>query len=231
MNGPLALTHPNATPLELMAAAKEPLDPKDLPNFIALAKDAQPLRLKRIAEEETAFATERQLAETKGTVTELLTRCTAEWQQGLIHSLDEVIDNPASDTKGLSEQLRPLEYHVSFLSDTKDRIEIRIAEARISRLTATVERCKSDAFEADLLAVISRLKTDTAMAEIRQKEGGAIVFGVRSQQLKAAAEEKHRLVGLAEAALRDEVTRQRTIAEHAIATGAITRAQLATVVS
>lgn len=214
-----------------MAAGKEPLDPKDLPGFIDLAKDVQPLRLKRIAEEEAAFATERQLAETKGTITELHTRRTAEWQAGLIHSLDEAIDSPCCDTLALSAQLLALETHAKFIGDTKDRLEIRINEARVTRLTATVARSKVDAHEADLLAVISILTTENAMVAIREEEGGAVVFGVRSQQLKAAAEEKHRLVAVSEAALRDEVTRQLTAEQARMARGTITRAQVASAIS
>jgi hypothetical protein len=209
-----------------MISGTIPPDPESLQGYLALAEETQPLRLKRISEEETAFATERLLAETKGAVSQLLTRLTAELQELRISSWDELVDNPCCDSVSLAGRLQPMEYHVTFISDTKDRLEVRINEARVTRLTATVEKCKAEFFEAQLLAAISIIKTEVAMKPIRDAEGGVLVFGVRSQQLRAAAEEKKRLVGLAEAAPRDEVTRQLIAEQARMASGTITRAQI-----
>jgi hypothetical protein len=188
--------------------------------------------LQREAEQDAVFATERLLIETKSSMTDLVARVTAELQQKRITNWDEAGDNlGACDTLALSEQLRPHESHLRFLSDAKDRLDIRLEAARIASRTATVELKKVEYLEAQLLCAISVLETEVLLAPVREKVGGVLAFSVRSQQLQAAAAEKKRELGLAESALRDEVTRQRTIAEHAMATGAVTRAQLATVVS
>lgn len=230
MNGPLRLTNPNPTVLDALIAGEDPLNQEDLPRYRALATETQPLRLRRIAEEEAAASEERLLAETKSEVTRLSSQLTAELQKTRITNWDEAISNPASDTRALSEQLRPLEDHVRFTGDVGDRLGVRINAARVTRLTATVAKCKVDAYEAQLLCAISLLTIEAAMAPIRAAEGGILVFGQRTQALKRASEEKHRLVALAEAALREEVNRQLIAEQTRMASGTITRAQVASAI-
>jgi predicted ATP-grasp superfamily ATP-dependent carboligase len=215
------------TNLEAMIAGATPPDPQDLEGYRNLARDIQPLRFQCIHKEESAFTGERLLAETKGEVTRLLLELTSELQQKRVKNWDEVISNPASDTRALSEQLRPLEDHSLFIGDVKDHLEIRINEARVTRLTATLERAKTDKFEAELLCAISILTVEAALAPVREAIGPMLAFSVQTQQLQAAAAEKKRLLALAESALRDEVTRQLTAEQTRMASGTITRAQIA----
>jgi len=222
---------PNPTPLDLLIAGAETPDPALLPEYITMATEAGPHRVRRIHEEEAAFAEERMLMHTRGSVEDLLSKLKLELQKLRIPSWDELLDNiTACDSLALSERLRPIEYQVVFVSDAKDRLEVRIAAARLRRMEATLERCKIEAFESQLLCAISVLKTETAMAAIREQEGGAVVFGKRSQMLRQASCEAARQVGLAEDALRQERNAQLTAEQTRMAQGTITRAAIASAI-
>jgi hypothetical protein len=130
----------------------------------------------------------------------------------------------------LSEQLRPLESQLSFLKDAGDRLEVRIATARLRRLEATLERRKIESFESQLIYAISVLRTETAMAAIREDEGGAVVFGKRSIALREASLEAGRQVALAENELRQERSRQVTAEQTHLAQGTLNRAQVASAI-
>lgn len=232
MDGPFSLTLPqNPTDLDLIIAGAKTPDPALLPQYIALAKEAGPLRIKCIHEEEAAFATERLLTETRGSVTDLLAKVNFAFQKERILAWDEFLDNiTACDSLALSERLSPTEYQVVFMKDSNDRLDVRIAAARLHRFEKTLKRRKSDAFESQLLYTISVLKTETAMAAIREEENGAVVFGARSQALLAAAQEKLRLVHLAEDELREERKRQLSAEQTKMAHGLLTRAEVASAI-
>jgi hypothetical protein len=232
MNGPVAMRVPlNPTRLDLLMAGAETPAPALLPEYLRMAKETGPCRKVRIQDEQAAFAEERLLAQTRGSVEELRVKFSLELQKTRIPSWDEYLDNiTACDSLALSERLRPLEYHVTFITDAKDRLEVRIRAARLRRLEATLERCKIEALESQLLCAISVLKTETAMATIREQEGGAVVFGKRSEMLHQAALEAMRQVGVAEDALRQERNAQLAAEQTRMAQGTITRADAASAI-
>jgi hypothetical protein len=222
---------PNPTPLDLLMAGAEVPDLAVLPEYIAMAKEAGLRREKRIHDQEAAFADERRLTGTRGEVSALYAGLQEQLRKQWIPAWDELLDNPtACDTLLLSEQLRPLEYQLSFVKDAADRLQIRVDAARLRRLEATLERRKIESFESQLLYAISVLKTETAMAAIREDEGGAVVFGKRSIALRQASLEAMRQVDLAETALRDERNRQVTAEQIQLAQGTITRAAIASAI-
>src|ERR1017187_7317777 len=229
MAGPWALRlPPNATPLDMLIAGAVTPDPALLEGYLKLAKETGPHRLKRIQDETAAIADENTLTHTRGMMNDLLRTLTSELQKLWIPGWDELLDNPtASDSLALSERLRPIEYQVTFVRDSQDRLEVRIAAARLRRLEATWERKKIEGFESQLLCAISVLETETKMATIREQEGGAVVFGKRSQTLRQAASEAMRQVGLAEDALRQERKAQLATEQVQMAQGTITRAAIA----
>jgi len=213
-----------------MQGAETP-DPALLPEYMLMAKEAGPRREKRIHDEEAAFADERRLTGTRKDVSTLITSLQERLRNRWIPSWDELLDNiTACDSLALSEQLTPLESQLSFVKDAADRLELRIATARLRRLEASLERRKIESFESQLLYAISVLKTETAMAAIREDEGGAVVFGKRSIALREASLEEGRQVALAETALREERNRQLTAEQTHLAQGTLTRAAIASAI-
>lgn len=221
----------NPTPLDLLILGAETPDPVRLPEYITLAKEAGLHREKRIQEEKAAVAEERLLTQARAPVEEFLKTLNLELQRMKIPSWDEFLNNlTACDSRALSDQVWPLEYQVTFVKDSKDRLEVRIRASRLRRLEVTLERCKIDAFESKLLCAISVLKTETAMAEIREQEGGAVIFGKRSETLRQAAREAIRQVSLAEDALRQERNAQLAAEQTRMATGTVSRAEVASAI-
>src|ERR1035437_2884803 len=232
MDGPLTMKlPPNPSPLDLLMQGAETPDPALLPEYMVMAKEAGLQREKRIHDEEAAFADERRLTGTRGNVGALFASLQEQLRKRWLPSWDELLDNvTACDSLLLSEQLRPLEYQLSFVKDAADRLEFRIAAARLRRLEASLERRKIEGFESQLIYAISVLKTETAMAAIREDEGGAVVFGKRSIALRQASLEAMRQVDLAETALREERNRQLTAEQTHLAQGTLTRAAIASAI-
>jgi len=232
MDGPLTMKlPPNPTPLDLLMTGAESPDPALLPEYMTMAKEAGLCRQTRLQDEDVAFEDERRLTVTRGELGGLAASLQEQLRKQWIPAWDEVIDNlTACDTLLLSEQLRPLESQLSFLKDAGDRLEVRIATARLRRLEATLERRKIESFESQLIYAISVLRTETAMAAIREDEGGAVVFGKRSIALREASLEAGRQVALAENELRQERSRQVTAEQTHLAQGTLNRAQVASAI-
>lgn len=232
MDGPLPMRlPPNPTPLDLLMAGAETPDPALLPQYLTWAKETGRKREKRIQAEGIAFEDEQILAQTRGTLVALQERLNLELGKLLIPSWDQLIDIPdATDSLALSERLRPLEAQIIFVTDTRDRLEVRICAARLHRLEATLERRKIESFESQLIYAISVLRTETAMAAIREDEGGAVVFGKRSIALREASLQAMKQVDLSETALREERNRQVTAEQTHLAQGTLNRAQVASAI-
>jgi hypothetical protein len=232
MDGPLAIKlPPNATPLDYFLETGDGLDVAHLPTYTEMALAVGPKREERIQAEASAFEDERLLSQTRGTITALLEGLNLQLGKLWISSWDELIDNPdACDSLALSERLQPLEYQITFLTDTKNRLEVRIRAARLMRLEATLERRKIESLDAQLLAAISRLRTLNAMQAVREEEGSAMVIGKRTETLRQAAREAARQVSLAEDALRQERNAQLSAEQARMATGTVSRAEAASAV-
>jgi hypothetical protein len=167
VTGPLNLMY--QTNLEAAVAGATPFDPEDMVCFRQQYQEIQPLRLKRRDELDTAFAKERLLAETKSTINESLTRLTSKLQELSLSSWDEYADNvTCCDFVLLAGRLEPIEYQVKFLSNTRDRLDVRIDAARITSRTATVEVLKVEYLEAQVLCAISVLETEVLLAPVRE---------------------------------------------------------------
>jgi hypothetical protein len=127
----------------------------------------------------------------------------------------------------LSERLRPLEYQISFITDAQDRLEVRIAAARLRRLEAARESRKVESLKAQLMAAVSHGRTIAAMKAVFDEEGAVAVVGQRTEALRAAAREAMRKVIAAENELREERNRQLAAEQARMAAGAVTKAEIA----
>jgi hypothetical protein len=202
-----------------------------LPEELAEAEKLEPAAgadlEKRTLAERACFDEKRQLTDTRAGVSALLTRLQEEFQRLWLPSMDELLDTlDACDSLALSERLRPYEYHIKFVMDAKDRLEVRIRAAILRCLEATVERCKVEALEAQLLAFISHGRTMIASRAILADEGECSIIGKRTETMRAIARQKMEAVTVAENELRAERNRQLTAEQVALAHGTVTRAQV-----
>ena len=129
--------------------------------------------------------------------------------------------------------LLPFEQEVAFVTDSKDLlIHKYIPAARLKRLKSALELRKIEALEAQLLAAISSGRTIAAMqaAGVFEEEGKIGFIGKRSQELRAAAREAQRQLDLADAALREEIAQQAATHQARVASGMITRAEVASAI-
>ena len=233
MDGPIELILPNseATPWAVFAVKPGDVSKDQLTEADTMAREVGPKLAQCVEAERACLNEERQLGQTRGGLDALLTKLRERFQKLWLPSLDELIDTlDACDSLALSERLQPHDYHIRFVADAKGRLEVRIRAARLRRFQASLERCKIEALESQLLAVISHGRTVAALGPVFAEEGEVSVIGKRTEGLRAIAREKMRQVTLSENALRDERNRQLADEQARMATGTVTRAQVASAV-
>jgi len=152
----------------------------------------------------------------------------AELQPLRMSSWVEAVRNfGACDMLALSEQLRPLEYQLKFISDAKDLLVFKmVPAARLRMLESALNLRKIEALEANLLAAISHERTMQRAAGVFEEEGHVAIVGERTQALRKHAVEAERRVGLAEEELREERKRQLTEEQQRFACHQVTRAEV-----
>lgn len=231
MNGPLNLIlSPDITPLELFAVTGQDIGEEKLAEYTALARDVGPEREACVSAEQEALDSLATMTRTVADLGTAIAGADTELRKAQASGWDEVIQNPASDTRGLAQLLRPLEDQLTIITDARDLlVHKRIPAARLHRIEATLALRKVEALEAQLLAAISHGRTVEAMraAGVFEEEGEIGLIGRRTETLRAAAREKLRLVQLAEAELREERNRQLATEQARMAQGMVTRAEVA----
>jgi hypothetical protein len=235
MEGPLSLTLPvDVSLLEVFAVTGQDFGEEKLAEYTALARDVGPEREACASAEQEARNNSATLGNTVAELTAVLATADTELRKAQASGWDEVIQNPACDTRALAELLRPLEDKLTIITDARDLlIHKRIPAARLHRLEANLALCKIESLEAQLLAAISHGRTVSAMraAGVFEEEGELALIGRRTENLRAAAREKLRLVGLAEVDLRDERNRQLATEQGRMAHGGtVTRAEVASAI-
>lgn len=233
MDGPIELVLPSisATPWAAFAARPHEVSRDQLTEAETMARELGPQLATCLTTERACVDEVRQLSQTRGGLDALLTKLQEQFQKLWLPSLDELIDTlDACDSLALSERLQPHDYHIRFVTDAKGRVEVRIRAARLRRLEATLERCKLEALEAQLLAVISHGRTVAALSAVFSEEGEVSVIGKRTETLRAIARSKMEQVAIAETELRAERNRQLAAEQVALAQGTITRAQVASTI-
>jgi hypothetical protein len=235
MNGPLSMIlPPDANLLEVFAVTGQDFGKEKLEEYITLARDVGPEREKCLNTEREANDNLTTLTRTTGELTAAIGTASSELRKEQASAWDEVIQNPACDTRALSAHLRPLEDKVALIADARDLLVYkRIPAARLRRVEAVLATKRIEALEAQLLAAISHGRTIVAMkaAGVFEEEGELSLIGKRTEQLRAIAREKMRLVQVADADLREERKRQLATVQTRMAQGGmITRAEVASAI-
>jgi hypothetical protein len=235
MDGPLGLALPHdPTLLDVFAVTGQDFGQEKLEEYTALARDVNPERERCIRTEREANDNLATLTRTIGELTEAIATADSALRKEQASAWDEVIQNPASDTRALAAHLRPLEDTRLILTDAKDLlVHRRIPAARLRRTEAVLATKKIEALDAQLLAAISHGRTVVAMkaAGVFEEEGELALIGKRTEQLRTIAREKMRLVQVAEADLREEHKRQFATEQIRMAqNGMITRAEVASAI-
>ena len=149
----------------------------------------------------------------------------------LISSADEVIAMTSScDVKALAARLRPAQDQVQLLTDAQDLLQFkRIPAARIQMLEAALKLRQVEELLACISASLSHARTlgKLITAGIFQNENRVAVINEETENLRALANEAGRQVRLAEVELKEAQQRQATLEQQRLATGTITRAEVA----
>lgn len=149
----------------------------------------------------------------------------------LLASADEVIAMTSScDVTALAARLRPAQDQVQLLADAKDLLQFkRIPAGRIQTLEALLNLRRAEELLASIAASLSHAQTLNKLitAGIFRNDNRVAVISEQTEALRATAKEAARQTGMAEDALREERKRQATAVQQRMATGTITRAEVA----
>lgn len=217
--------------LDVLEVKIDTFKPEDVPALEEMARQALPEYKKRATAYAEAEEYERQLA---GTMTELdgmRATAAAETQKLLVASADEIIGLTAScNVTALAARLRPVQDQLQLLTDAQDLLRYkREPAARIQTLEAVLNFRKLEELMASIAASLSHARTLSKLikAGIFQNENRVAVISEETENLRGLAKEAARRVKLAEDGLREERKRQATLEQQRIATGQVTRAEVA----
>jgi hypothetical protein len=134
------------------------------------------------------------------------------------------------DVTALAARLRPAQDQVQLLADAKDLLQFkRIPAGRIQTLEALLNLRRAEELLASIAASLSHAQTLNKLitAGIFRNDNRVAVISEQTEALRATAKEAARQTGMAEDALREERKRQATAVQQRMATGTITRAEVA----
>lgn len=234
MNGPLSMIDQNVSLLDVLEVKVDTFKPEDVTALEQMAQQAAPEFQKRRAAYADAQDHERQLAESLAELKRMHTDATEDARRMLVSSCDEIIAlTSACDATALAARLRPAQDQIQLLADARDLLQFkRIPNARIQTLERCLKLREIEELLASLAASLSHARTLAKLikAGIFQNENRVAVISEETENLRAFAKEATRLAKLAEAELREERQRQATTEQQRIATGTITRAEVASTI-
>ena len=231
-DGPLTMIgNGKLTVLDLLEVKPDTFKPDDVAALEEMARQTVPEYEKKMAAHVAAQEYERQLTGTLAELNGLQAQAAQEAQRMLISSADEVISmTSVCDVKALAALLRPAQDQVQLLADAKDLLQFkRIPAGRIQTLEALLNLRRAEELLASIAASLSHAQTLDKLitAGIFRNDNRVAVISEQTEALRATAKEAARQVGLAEDALREERKRQATAQQGRMATGTITRAEVA----
>jgi hypothetical protein len=231
-DGPLTMIgNGKLTVLDLLEVKPDTFKPEDVTALDEMARETFPEYQKRMAAHVAAQEYESQLARTLAELDGLHNQATQESRRILLASADEVISmTSVCDVKALAALLRPAQDQVQLLADAKDLLQFkRIPAGRIQTLEALLNLRRAEELLASIAASLSHAQTLDKLitAGIFRNDNRVAVISEQTEALRATAKEAARQVGLAEDALREERKRQATAQQGRMATGTITRAEVA----
>lgn len=219
------------TVLDLLEVKPNTFTPEDVAALEEMARQTVPEYEKRMAAHVDAQKYERELTRTLAELDGLHSQAAQEARHMLLASADEVIAmTSACDVKALAALLRPAQDQVQLLTDAQDLLRFkRIPAGRIQTLEAAVNLRRVEELLASIAASLSHARTLDKLIQsgIFRNDNRVAVISEQTEALRATAKEATRQVGLAEDALREERKRQATAEQGRMATGAITRAEVA----
>src|ERR1017187_8900286 len=110
MDGPLGLTLPHdVTLLEVFAVTGQDFGQEKLAEYTALARDVGPERVACVGAEQEALDSLATMTRTVVDLGTAIAGADTELRKAQASGWDEVIQNPACDTRALAQLLRPLE--------------------------------------------------------------------------------------------------------------------------
>lgn len=231
MNGPLSMIDQNVSLLDVLEVKVDTFKPEDVTALEQMAQQAAPEFQKRRAAYSDAQDYERQLAQSLAELNRMHTDATQEARRMLLSSCDEVIAmTSACDVTALAVRLRPAQDQTQLLADARDLLQFkRIPHARIQTLQAVLKLREIEELMASLAASLSHARTLAKLikAGIFQNENRIALISEETENLRALAKEATRLARLAQTELTEERQRQATAEQQRIATGTITRAEVA----
>jgi hypothetical protein len=217
--------------LEVKPDTYKPGDTEELTDLLART---HPEREKRNTAYEDACNYEQQLAQTIAEVDTLKTQAVSEANSLLVSSADEIIACGAvCSARKLAALLRPVQDTVDIYQQAHDLLTFkRIPAARIQRLEAYLQFKRAEETEWSIAACLSQARTIEKLvnAGIFQNENRIALISEQTETLRQHASEASRQVRAAEDELRAERQRQTAAEQQRMATGAITRIEVASAV-
>jgi hypothetical protein len=199
-----------------------------------MASKTPPEREKRDAAFVAACACETELEQTNAQLGALHTAAMQAESQILVSAMDELVSTTsACDARGLSASWRTAHDEVKLIQEAQNLLRFkRIPAAKLRRLEAKLALCKIESVEAHIAASLSHALTveKLIVAGIFRNDNRIALVSEETERLRSIGKEADRQVGLAESALRDERSRQLTAEQGRMATGTITRAEIASAI-
>lgn len=222
---------PTFSVLDLLEVRPDSFKEGDIAELEGMAQRAVPEHAKRNTAYADAQESERQLTQTLGELDIMHKDATRRAQQLLLASAGEVIATVSCcDVTALATRLRPVQDEVQLLADAQDLLRFkRLPAARIATLEAALKLRQIEELLASICAALSHARQLSRMIKAGVLSD-ADRIGFVSQQtenLRATAREASRQVRLAEDDLRTERQRQASAEQTRMATGVITRAEVA----
>jgi len=231
-DGPMTMIgNGHLTVLDLLEVRPDTFKPEDVTALEEMARETFPEYKKRMATHVGAQEYESQLARTLAELDGLHSQAAQEARHMLLASADEVISMTSTcDVTALATRLRPAQDQVQLLADAKDLLQFkRIPAGRIQTLEALLNLRRAEELLASIAASLSHAQTLNKLitAGIFRNDNRVAVISEQTEALRATAKEAARQTGMAEDALREERKRQATAVQQRMATGTITRAEVA----
>lgn len=220
---------PNVTPLKLFETNRDTWKLGDAIRIEEMLIEVAPELAKRRSALEATEQLQKQLGESIAEVNKAIAEGTKEYTVLLRECMDEGVSTGAAcNFQDLGSRLQLLESGIALRRETGNLVTYRlIPGARLQHRKDMVALREILHLEAQLRADHSEASTMEALQEVFECEGRLAVIGAKTCALRAIEAECKRQVALAKQSLLEERNRQGTVEQQRIASGQLTRAEIA----
>ena len=221
---------PGTTLLDVLDARPSDHTPQRTPALVDMGTQVAPELGKRRAALDAAIEHEQDLTRISRELDMRRIQAQEDCARLRIACCDELVGlGPAADAVALAGRLRPADDQVALLADALDLLRFqRIPAARLARKEFSLALRQIEELGASIEAALAQSKLLDKLIVAGVFDGGRVgIIDERIEKLRAAAKECARQVGLAEESLRSERQTQATAQQTRMATGQVTRAEIA----